>query len=437
MQSGRRSALVIAILGWVVWGLAACGPASPGGDDDACERSSECDDPTQRCVEGRCVNECGDDRDCTAGLSCVEGLCVEAGDPCRADRECRFDQTCVQGLCQDIEGYCEQNRDCPNGSRCDGDARRCVADPGSCVTEAECVLGELCQGGRCVPDNSVNNSPSNNAPLNNNPANNTPANNNPVNNNPANNNPVPACRLNSECAPGEICTAGVCGPECAADRDCPVGEVCVGGACAPDASNNNPNPSGAYWDTCDSAAACTSGLCLGTPPNGRCVAECDQRASCPQQPVSSLCIQSYHLVTRQAGGDQLIGLCYQDDTGTRCDPSQANSCFDGLCVQRAPGGALEGICSIRCQRASDCAAGMACGPKEFQVNGQAQLIDVCVPIGEACAGVGAEAADQCYSSFCVTEENNIGLCTTLCADGRDCPAGWSCQDVGGGSVCLR
>ncbi|MEO1271671.1 MAG: hypothetical protein AAFX99_26570, partial [Myxococcota bacterium] len=170
-------------------------------------------------------------------------------------------------------------------------------------------------------------------------------------------------------------------------------------------------------------------LCLGGA-SGHCTQRCSFRTDCPQAPVSSLCIQNYHLVTQVNGGNALVGLCFEDDTGESCNPSAPDNCFDGLCVGRQFNS--QGQCSIRCQSATDCRPGYACGPKEFAINGQPQVVNVCVPVGEFCQGTGAEAAEFCFSSFCAAGDNNRGFCTTLCSSAASCPEGWSCIPAGDG-----
>jgi len=464
LPTAYRALLLLALAGSL---LACSSPRSSGSSRQPCDRSSDCPNPTDRCVDGRCANECGDDRDCLTGLSCVDGVCAEEGQPCRGDRDCRFNQECAEGLCRQIDHYCEQNRDCPNGSLCDGAARRCIAEAGHCIDEADCVQDERCLNAVCVPAN-VEPCTSDAACADNlicvhgrcepecvqdrdcaatelcvnqrcvpDPANNGTTNNGTTNNatgclrNPA------LCQPSEECCDDVCVLRGTC-PECLDDRDCTAAEVCTAGQCTPVATNNGQGTDD-YWDTCTAASECASNLCLGDPAGvGRCVVRCAGRFACPQAPVSSFCITGDHLVTQQPGGEQLIGLCYQDDTGATCNPSVPNNCLDGLCIGRAPTGQIEGQCTLRCHAAADCGAGMACGPKEFNVNGQAQLIDVCVPIGEICAGTGPTAADQCFSSFCVTDEGtNVGRCTTLCVTGAECPPGWGCVDAGGTGICWQ
>ncbi|MEZ4469714.1 MAG: hypothetical protein R3F60_02705 [bacterium] len=42
---------------------------------------------------------------------------------------------------------------------------------------------------------------------------------------------------------------------------------------------------------------------------------------------------------------------------------------------------------------------------------------------------GCESGTQCPSGFCVPSPDGARVCTDLCADDRDCPAGWECRAV--------
>jgi hypothetical protein len=150
-----------------------------------------------------------------------------------------------------------------------------------------------------------------------------------------------------------------------------------------------------------------------------------------------MCIQSYHSIVQQPGGNQLVGLCFADDTSIAC--RTPNDCFDGVCIGRIVNNQADFVCSIRCRGASDCPPSHACGPKEFEIEGSPQIINVCVAVGGFCQGTGIEAADMCYSGTCVTDDqdNNRGFCTTFCGNDSSCPSGWNCLDVEGTGICAQ
>ncbi len=457
----RPCAILVAAWVAAMAALSGCGDGQTG--PQSCARNSDCVDELAQCVEGACRRECVEDRDCAAGLFCQEGLCLEGSVTCRGDEDCVFNEECQQGLCVAIAGFCERTRDCPEDEACSANTHTCVAIDGrggDCRDDRDCFAEEICAGGRCATRGDVE------------------------------------CVRHSDCGADELCVGDRCESECVEDRDCPSGQSCDRGRCSGDvepepepepepegpacgdgACDQGESPAGCpqdcaqggdcrdtpgvctpsqeccagacvargqcpsdYWQICDARADCSTTLCLGDPNTGlgHCTERCVSRQECPQSPAS-LCIGSQHIVTNQPGGSELIGLCFADDTGVSCSPLGQNACFDGICIDRRPNNQVEGQCSLRCQRASDCLPGYACGPKEFSVQGQAQLINVCVPVGTACQGVGIEAANQCYSGICLTDDqnNNLGLCTTLCGSNAACPAGWGCTPVDAqNSVCL-
>lgn len=451
-----RSLLLLLLL--LASGLGACVQS----EDNTCTRNSDCSDPNAQCVNGRCTVECVEDRDCLDGFSCQQGACTEQVRTCRTDDDCVFGEECQNGECVKVEGYCERNGDCPDGYVCRGETSTCipVGDNNSepeCTLNSDCASDEICEDGACVD-----------APVE-----------------------EPDCQRDSDCPSGMRCASGVCIDECAQDRDCGDGEVCDGGRCVEDSSTDDcrvdaslctaaqeccdgacvtrgqcgggtctENPSlcqpseeccegscvprgqcggaGDYWAVCTARAQCSTELCIGDPQTGQghCTERCNFRQDCPSSP-NSLCIQSYHALAQAA--PEISGICFADDTGTVCQ--NAGSCFDSLClVRQDPNGGLDQRCTVRCQTSSDCLPGYGCGPVSFDTgNGQPTAINVCTPLGSTCSGSGSQAADQCFTGVCLTDDNtNVGYCTSWCLENGACPAGWECTPVAqDASVCVR
>ncbi|NMB77319.1 MAG: hypothetical protein GYA21_19595 [Myxococcales bacterium] len=176
--------------------------------DEACEVDTDCDG-TLICVDGRCVprgcgegcpagwfcdgdrclrcdqaNHCGADcRDCTLGLTnraCVAGVCG-----CTSEAECQRGEVCLTNACQacvpDCSGRCGGADDgcggsctsCPSGEWCDaercracdsaahcgpacldcqvqGNNRACVNAACGCLSDTDCLSGEVCADARCT-----------------------------------------------------------------------------------------------------------------------------------------------------------------------------------------------------------------------------------------------------------------------------------------------
>lgn len=102
--------------------------------EDACELNSECLPPLV-CRFGECTNECRTEEDCAAGASCLaqdDGAlgCVDVSEkPCQVASDCDEEwQFCApDGRCRE---QCREDRDCRDGAVCVGTEgmRMCVRD---------------------------------------------------------------------------------------------------------------------------------------------------------------------------------------------------------------------------------------------------------------------------------------------------------------------
>ena len=104
-----------------------------------------------------------------------------------------------------------------------------------CVEDEDCAAGEVCADGTCGP-------------------------------------PPPECQADGDCGEGEVCADGQCvipEPECVADQDCGAGRVCVDGAC-----EAAPMPCG-DMGPCDADEICVQGRC-----EPRVDPECREDADC-------------------------------------------------------------------------------------------------------------------------------------------------------------
>ncbi len=123
-------------------GLGACLP----DDERECVLTSDCLAPLV-CNDGRCSNECSEDRDCAVGARCVVvdggSICVEVSDEaCVFSSDCDAGLVCRSGGCVE---ECVEERDCPAALRCE--ERDYVHDEatvslGTCVGGGSCVVGE-------------------------------------------------------------------------------------------------------------------------------------------------------------------------------------------------------------------------------------------------------------------------------------------------------
>ena len=140
------------------------------------------------------------------------GSCQRAG--CIDDDECSFGDPCYVTRChQEIGGLCSarpiaDGTPCGVGYACqDGDC-----DPVECVIEADCTLGETCQGGVCLQ----------------------------------------ICSVDTDCVGNRTCQGGVCQHvECVSDGPCYSGEICLNNVCSATCNSNSD-----CW-----AGTCQDGVC--------------------------------------------------------------------------------------------------------------------------------------------------------------------------------
>jgi len=131
------------------------------GDVCACASDAECPDGAYCNTQGLCElnvtsepapdpvapEDCGQNADCAAGESCVDGACVEQASPeCRTDRQCPGGQRCVEAQCVEDASGCRSDRDC--------DAQQICRDA-TCVTVAcrqnsDCAGTAQCQDNQCI-----------------------------------------------------------------------------------------------------------------------------------------------------------------------------------------------------------------------------------------------------------------------------------------------
>ncbi len=251
----------LALASWLVLALAAAGCA--GNDPNA-----SCPTPcasSQICCGGVCVfnlvdrNHCGACNNFCSG-TCSDGVCstngLDAGDlPDRGPMgscspTCAADERCCGTTCVDreqtvnVDGRPTSTED-PRSTfnNCNGCGLRC--DPSTAIscsirpggTTPECACGEFraCPTGEmCVNDGGryqcINTS----------------------------NNPMHCGSIGNACAPGETCTAGVCG---CGGTACTTGQACCGGTCI-DVTSDAANCGGCGMACGANAPNCQGGACV-------------------------------------------------------------------------------------------------------------------------------------------------------------------------------
>lgn len=161
MFSRIQSPLLALGLGLVALSSAACKPPVY----PACKKDKHCNvDLDEKCVDKQCQN-CKTDADCaTKGpggtpWKCTDFRCQDpsqtsnipgAGGPCQQTIDCTGGLVCKAGTC----AACSEDFDCQPGT-CDIGSGTCNAvgesggGAGSCQTDDQCAMDEICNAGAC------------------------------------------------------------------------------------------------------------------------------------------------------------------------------------------------------------------------------------------------------------------------------------------------
>ena len=228
-----------------------------------------------------------------------------------------------------------------------------------------------------------------------------------------------ACDLNSDCNAGTYCGYdNQCRYDCFEDRDCNDGSFCNRdrGRCQAIAGD-----AGVTADVAEKKDGGVTPVDAGPPR--------DAGVDVPVVTVDVPVVMDVPVVTDvgsppvDLGGPVDVPVT-PVDTGTPpgrgayLDPCMVNEdCASGECL-RTSGGAR--FCTRRCVATLDCADGFLCS----RPGGRCVLDDT----GTACDTTSTPCARVCLG-------NNLGHaahCTHECNSAADCPAGFGCQDVGGG-----
>ncbi len=132
-----------------------------------CKKDKHCKvDLGEKCVDGSCQN-CKTDTECVgkgpagANWVCHEFRCTDPaaipadgggvgslGSPCTQSFDCSGGLVCTAGVCS----QCTDNIEC-NGGTCDLSTGTCITaggGGGTCTTDDQCAMDEICDGGTCV-----------------------------------------------------------------------------------------------------------------------------------------------------------------------------------------------------------------------------------------------------------------------------------------------
>ncbi len=350
----------------------------PNGACVECLTANDCGGQNPLCDNGTCRESCNGAMQCPSPLTCDTTInaCVR----CLDDNGCRNGSICVN---RDCVAGCRLDADCAPGDVCEAD--QCVA--GCRANPNTCRPGFICQEAQGNAGVCVN-----------------------------------GCNVPEDCGdPTQFaCTNGTCVRNCQADGDCPLGTICEAGACARGCrAPDRGCPNGSY---CDALASGAAGQCLaGCDGNEDCFGgiarTCDTAAhSCVE------CLVSQDCELPGPGSNVVVACTPENLCQITCDPSAQFS----VCQ------ALGWTCSDQSNTCVECVEDQDCGAFETCLNSR------CAgqPNRPLCAECDTD--DDCGgpADLCVTRQLVVGqerVCGVDCSTGQACPAGTTCQTVGGGN----
>ena len=228
-----------------------------------------------------------------------------------------------------------------------------------------------------------------------------------------------SCTMNSECTT-QLCSDTSAGRICTKSCDplrpyigCDIGSFCertsgCDGLCVPGSAGTR-----AVGEECTLSTDCASLLCAD-PGDGRtrCVRACEGDSglcgvgtACAAYPSEcGACVDPALLPTPRYLGEP----CNAD-----------GECSSGIC-RDADGGK---VCTRACSSASDCETGYRCRENVCERGAPEGVGGVC------------RDGDDCAAPGLCAQRGATHFCTVLCTSATDCPSGFECADVGGGSVC--
>ncbi len=240
--------------------------------------------------------------------------------------------------------------------------------------------------------------------------------------------PAPECLVSADCDPGEVCRAGVCGPECTeatAEVDCGADKVCREGACGPQCLGHADCAAGEICDAatmlcipeeCNAGMAC-DGLeqCNGEDTgHGYCAPTCtDGGGECDA--TNQICdlglggCRFECLANTDCGGD--TPLC----SNNHCAPAECNAHDDCLGEGKPGGYCVDFACQKECEADEICGANdrnMICDTTTSRCKLECGADAECGANADKpiCENNHCAAAECGSDDDCLADDKNGGFC---------------------------
>ena len=413
-------------------GLSACDAGTPemeicNGLDDDCD--GEVDEPVV--VEGKYVDQCDDENDCTVDSCQGEEGCVQESlseGECVDGDACTVGDHCEDGQCVGLPIVCDDGNPCTD-DLCDGKGGCKVEfNMEACDDGDPCTVGDVCGEGECVGYEVDC-----------------------------------ECQEDADCAgleDGDLCNGVLFCDQAKLPYHCAVAPdtmvvcaepqdgatICLNTACESATGEcvelaNNEGYACDDGDPCTVGDKCIAGECGGGVPvscddQNPCTTQyCDDGVGCVYQDNFSTCSDGDVCTVNDlcSGGECIGGASLKCDDGNECT---ADSCDSAVgCVHVAAAGECDD--GNACTEGDHCQGGKCVFTSGTDCNdGNPCTQDTCAPWGGCTYQVIAGACDDgdpcTVNDTCVNGACVAGL-TMDCNDGNVCTAD-SCLDLG---VCLH
>lgn len=405
-------------------------PAATCTGPGTCSQPAPVSCKSWRCRDGKCLDKCTSDTDCSLGNSCdANHSCGKKG----AGQNCGGDGECDTGLVCSSEGVC-----C--NTKCDGactscklsnamgtcspvpadtkDPRNKCADQGGCGTNGKCGAGGTCayypKGKECEAQRCDS------------------ATETQINAKTCDGMGMCVTGGTKQCFPGRCSGALACATGCTDSKECQSPNLCNNGNCG-----QRPNGGDCSSDANCTSGHCVEGVCCNTQCNSTCVSCLASKTggssgTCANITAGTVAPTGQCAANGTCGNNGKCngsGACAVASSGTNCG---AASCVTGNYFQ--PSASCDGAGFCKTPNSSSCgnyactSSGCAnpCANDSNCVNGYYCANGICTAKKANGLGCSAAASNQCASGIC---SSDAFCCDRQCSDACESCSTGACTNV--------